>query len=258
MAVLRIDDSTRRPTPPAAAEAASGQWAALRSRALTTATRHSRSAITTPAPARASGTQLTAQAQQLATDLMLDPRQSGRIIGITSPLGGEGKSLLAALIALSLARASRKRTVLIEGTWQRPTLAALFDLPTGPGLAEWLRGERDEASIRHAVGERLEVIPAGNAGADELLLLERLQDIGIAALAGLDDFVVVDLPSVLPSSAGRLAANLVERKAIVARAGVTPLPAIVDTCDQLGHAAIQGIVLNQVERWIPHWLDRIL
>ncbi len=189
---------------------------------------------------------------------MLDSHHGGHILGITSPLGGEGKSLLAALIALSLARASRKRTVLIEGTWQRPTLAALFDLPAGPGLAEWLRGECDEASIRHAVGERLVVIPAGHADADELLLLERLQEVGIAALAGPDDFVVIDLPSALPSAAGRLAAKLVERIVVVARAGVTPLPAIVDTCDQLGRPAIQGIVLNQVERWIPRWLERIL
>jgi Mrp family chromosome partitioning ATPase len=225
---------------------------------LAKATRWPHAIITTAAPARASGTQLTVQAQQLATDLLLDPRQGGRILGITSPLGGEGKSLLAALIALSLARASRKRTVLIESTWQRPTLSALFDLPTGPGLAEWLRSECDEASIRHEVGERLVVIPAGNAGAEELLLLERLQDIGIAALAGPDDFVVVDLPSALPSAAGRLAANLVERIVVVARAGATPLPAIADTCDQLGHLAIQGVVLNQVERRIPHWLDRIL
>jgi Mrp family chromosome partitioning ATPase len=211
-----------------------------------------------PAPGHSTPAQLTTQGQQIASDLLLDPRQGGRILGVTSPLGGEGKTLLAAVIALTLARSSRKRTVLVEGTWQRPTLPVLFDLPAGPGLAEWLRGECDEANIRRAVGERLVVVPAGNAADGELLLLERLQGIGIVALAGPDDFVVVDLPSVLPGAAGRLATGLVERVVVVARAGVTPLPAIVDTCDQLRDLAIQGIVLNQVERWVPRWLDRIL
>lgn len=201
---------------------------------------------------------LTAQAQHLATELLLDPHADGRILGITSPFGGEGKSLLAAVIALSLARASHKRTVLIEGTWQRPALSALFDLPDGPGLADWLRGRCDESSILHTVGDRLVVIPAGNADGNELLLLNRLQSVGISALAGPDDYVIVDLPSVLSTSAARLATGLVERVIVVARAGVTPLPAIIDTCEQLRHVVLQGVVLNQVESAIPRWLQRIL
>lgn len=214
--------------------------------------------LTVPTPPPSDLAHLTEQAQQLAMDLLLDAGQGGRILGVTSPRGGEGKTLLAAVIALSLARASRKRTVLVEATWQRPTLPTLFDLPAGPGLAEWLRGECDEVSIRRMVSERLVVIPAGNAGDDELLLLESLQGIGIEALAGPDDFVIVDLPSVLTSSSGRLAAGLAERIVVVARAGVTPLPAIAETCGQLHDVAIQGIVLNQIEHWVPSWLERIL
>jgi Mrp family chromosome partitioning ATPase len=216
-----------------------------------------RGLMTVPTPPPSALAHLTAQAQQLAVDLFLYSREAGPL-GVTSPLGGEGKTLLAAVIALSLSRASRKRTVLVEANWQRPTLSALFDLPDGPGLAEWLRGGCDETSIRRTVSEQLVVIPAGNPGDDELLLVDQLRDIGIAALAGPHDFVVVDLPSVLRTGAGRLAARLVKRSVVVARAGVTPLPAVVDTCAQLGDLAIQGVVLNQIERWIPRWLERIV
>lgn len=214
--------------------------------------------FTAPTSARTAPARLTARAQQLAAELFLDPHAGGRVLGITSPLGGEGKSLMAAVLALSLARASDKRTVLIEATWQQPTISALFDLPTGPGLADWLRGHCGEASIRQEVGGRLVVIPAGSADGNELLLLERLQSVGLSALAGPDDFVIVDLPSVLSTSVARLATSLVERVIVVARAGVTPVPAIVDTCDQLKHVTIEGVVLNHVKSSIPRWLERIL
>lgn len=250
MAVLRIEGASARGTVARMVDFARAQQEPT--------LRRFRHLMTTPAPLQSASSNLTAQAQRLATELFLDSRQTSRILGITSPLGGEGKTLLSTALALSLARSTRKRTVLIEGTWQRPALPALFDLPSGPGLAEWLRGECDEASIRHAIGERLVVIPAGHGADDELLLLERLQSIGFSALAGPDDFVVVDLPCVLATGAGKLAAGLVERVLVVARASVTPLPAIVATCDHLHDHAVQGIVLNQVERWIPRWLERVL
>lgn len=253
MTLVRIADTNRPPMVSYASASTPPQTPATspaRSRA--------QGKIAAPMSARTAPSHLTRRAQQLAAELFMDPRAGGRILGITSPLGGEGKSLLASVIALSLARASDKRTVLVEATWQQPSLSALFDLPAGPGLADWLRGHCGEASIRQEVGGRLVVIPAGSADGNELLLLERLQSAGISALAGPDDFVIVDLPSVLSTSAARLATGLVERVIVVARAGVTPLPAIVDTCDQLRHVAIEGVVLNQVRPSIPRWLERIL
>lgn len=253
MALPRIVDTTVRPL------AVHANTPQMHYTSMSTATnRHVRTRAVALVTAQTVPASLTARAQHLAAELLLDPRAGGRILGITSPMGGEGKSLLAAAVALALSRASHKRTVLIEGTWQRPTLSTLFDLPTGPGLADWLHGLCDASSILYPVSDRLGVIPAGSDDGNELLLLERLQSVGISALAGPDDFVIVDLPSVLSTSAARLATSLVERVIVVARAGVTPVPAIVDTCDQLQHVALQGVVLNQVESSIPRWLQRIL
>jgi Mrp family chromosome partitioning ATPase len=200
------------------------------------------------------------QGQRLAAEIFLDPQRGGggRSLGLTSPLGGEGKSLLTTSIALSLSHASLRRTVLIECTWRLPSLHVLFDLPAAPGLAEWLRGECPKESAQRMVSETLTIIPAGEARDDELFLLDRLQSFGLGVLSGPDDFVLVELPSMLSTGTGRLATGLVDGLVVVAQAGVTPIAAIAQTCDMLGDQVVHGVVLNQVERWIPQWIDRIL
>src|SRR5262249_29463275 len=145
----------------------------------------------------------------------------------------EGKTLLATATALSLSQASRNPTVLIECNWQHPTLHDLFDLPPTPGIEEWLRGECDQESIRHIVSDTLVEIHAGVSRGDDLVLLERLRDRGLASLCGSDDFLVVDLPSVLSTASGRIAARLVDGLVVVAQAGVTPMPAIAETYETL-------------------------
>jgi capsular exopolysaccharide synthesis family protein len=63
-----------------------------------------------------------------------------RVVMITSALSGEGKTSLATHLAGSLARAGYK-TLLVDADLRRPAMDRLFDLPSGPGLSELLRGE---------------------------------------------------------------------------------------------------------------------
>jgi capsular exopolysaccharide synthesis family protein len=96
-----------------------------------------------------------------------------RVLMVTSAIEDEGKSTMAANLAVALARGGRS-VVLIDADLRRPQLHALFDLPARPGLIDLELGEAElddalreidilEASERGGRVGKLEVLPAGDA-----------------------------------------------------------------------------------------------
>lgn len=75
----------------------------------------------------------------LRTLLLRGAGEGPQVFMVTSAVGGEGKTTLAAQLASSLARAWRK-TVLIDGDLRKPAAHRRFDVPLEPGLSEVLRG----------------------------------------------------------------------------------------------------------------------
>jgi capsular exopolysaccharide synthesis family protein len=95
--------------------------------------------------------------------MLVHSAESGslRIVMITSAVSGEGKTSLATHLAGSLARAGYK-TLLVDADLRRPALDRLFDLPSGPGLSELLRGEIGiTAAVQASHVPDLWVMPAG-------------------------------------------------------------------------------------------------
>ena len=62
-------------------------------------------------------------------------------IMISSGLPREGKSFIAANLAVSLARNRHSRVLLIDGDLRRSTQHQILGSPSGPGLAEYLSGK---------------------------------------------------------------------------------------------------------------------
>lgn len=182
-----------------------------------------------------------------------------RSVGFTSAVDGEGKTLLALMTGTVLASQSGKPVTLLECNWDHPCVHERFGIPATPGLAEWLRHECSLVDIRHQVDQNLTVIPAGHAGRDAIALLEILRQRGIQqALGGADHLAIVDLPPVVTTSYGALAARLVESLILVVRAGTTPEAALVQAREDLGSLRMEGVLLNQMRTSIPRWLERIL
>jgi MinD-like ATPase involved in chromosome partitioning or flagellar assembly len=182
-----------------------------------------------------------------------------RSVGFTSTIGGEGKSLLASTTATALAHDSEQAVVLMECNWEHPTLHDYFGIPATPGLAEWLRGECGEGDIRSRAGHNLAVIPAGNGQRDAVRLAHRLRHHGLTdKLVTPHERVILDLPAIATTVYGSLAASLVETLIVVVRAGVTSENLIAETCTRLHGLPVHGLLLNQVESRIPHWLRQLL
>lgn len=198
------------------------------------------------------------QCRRLCLTFFSNGQATVKSLGFTSAIGGEGKSFLATVTARLLARDSLEPVTLVECNWDHPTLHEIFGIPATPGLAEWLNGTCDEQEIRYEAGENLTVIPAGDGSREAVKLLRRIQQHGLQKVFKQNELVVLDLPPVITTSYGSLAAGLVETVVIVVRSEVTPSRMLVETCAQLKDVPIHGVVLNQGNSHIPRWIRQIL
>jgi protein-tyrosine kinase len=198
------------------------------------------------------------QFRRLCLTLFANGQSSIRSLGFTSSIGGEGKSFLATVAAQLLANDSLESVTLIECNWEHPTLHQTFGIPTTPGLAEWLRGNCDDSEVRYGVEDNLTVIPAGDGSQDAIKLLKRIQQYGLRKIFRQNELLIVDLPPVITSSYGSLAASLVDTVVVVVRSEVTPSRMLTETLEQLKDAPMHGIILNQGNSRIPRWIRQIL
>ncbi len=203
---------------------------------------------------------LLEQCRQLCLSLFFREPHPVRSLGFTSALGGEGKSLLALVTAQVLAQDSIEPVTLIECNWEHPTLHEHFDIPATPGLAEWLRGTCQESEIRYQVNDNLTVIPAGDGMQDAAKLLKRIQQQGLAKMFGhTNGLFIVDLPPVITSGYGLLAASLAETVVVVVRSEAISTHMLAEVCTQLKeYSSLHGIILNQKNSHIPRWVQQLL
>ena len=170
-----------------------------------------------------------------------------RTVLITSPQKGEGKSVTAANLALTMAQELQRRVIIVEADLRKPSLQHLFGLPPGPGLAEYLSGAAELKDVmRFLPDHNLTVIHAGSAPTNPAELLgstamRRLLD----QLRTRYDRVLLDTPPVLPLADVAVLAPLVDGTLLVVRAGVTPKPAIENALRAFDSSRLLGVVLNE-------------
>ncbi len=116
-------------------------------------------------------------------------------LSVSSPGGGDGKSLVSSNLALAFAGAGY-RTLLIDGDVRRGSLHGTFDLPVTPGLIEYLsRDATVDAVVKGTSTENLFLIPRGKRAhrAQELLLSDELRLL-IETSQQKFDVIIVDSP----------------------------------------------------------------
>jgi Mrp family chromosome partitioning ATPase len=199
--------------------------------------------------------------RQLGNTLFWHKQIATHSLGFTSAIKGEGKTFLATMMARALAEDSTRSVLLVECSWDQPQFHHLFDCAAKPGLAELLRGECGVDEILHSVAHNLIIIPAGDGKNEMVKLLQLVCQRGIQNLFGAyysDDLFLLDLPAVLTSPYGVLAAELAETLCLIVRSGVTSEAMIAETYEQLKHLDLQGVILNEVESKIPRWIRQLL
>lgn len=169
-----------------------------------------------------------------------------RSIIITSPNKGDGKSLTAANLALTMAQEFQQRVLLLDADMRRPSAHSLFGISETPGLSDVLMGGAtlDEALV--SIPEhRLTVLPSGIIPTHpaELLGSAAMRRV-LDTLRSRFDRILVDMPPVAPLADVAIASPLMDGVLMIVRAGVTPKPAIERALSGLDMSKVLGLVLN--------------
>jgi polysaccharide biosynthesis transport protein len=170
-----------------------------------------------------------------------------RVIVITSAVGGEGKTLTASHLAVSLARAGRK-TLLVDADLRRPALLKLFNLQVQPGLSEVLRGEAElNAAFQEGPAPGLTILAAGISDDRAVQALSQpiLDDIIAKAKEGFE-FIIIDSTPVLPVADSTLLGQQADGVIFSVLQDVSRLPQVYAAYERLAALRIRilGAVVN--------------
>jgi capsular exopolysaccharide synthesis family protein len=176
---------------------------------------------------------------------------SPKVVLITSPLPGEGKTTLANNLAIALAK--HGKTCLVDADLRMPAVGVSFRLLPRFGLEHYLQGSATFDQVMSPSGEvkNLTIIPAvAPADYATYLLTGGPMRALMMRLRERFDFVVIDTPPILPYADGLAVSTLVDGVILVGRAGQTPRGAItrsMELLDVMKSAPILTVVLNAVD-----------
>jgi len=179
--------------------------------------------------------------------VLLEEGRARRVLLVTSPAKGDGKSITAANLALTMAQEFNRKVVLVDADLRRPTLHALLGIPQQPGLVDVLGGD---ASLQDALVElpdvHLAVVPAGQPPVQpaELLGSTGMRRL-LESLRSRFDRVIIDMPPVVPLADVGVLAPQCDGVLLVVRAGVTPKPLIERALGTFDPERLLGVVLNE-------------
>jgi capsular exopolysaccharide synthesis family protein len=179
-----------------------------------------------------------------------------KCLQITSSVINEGKTLVAANLAVTLAKHSGCKVLLVEGDLHRPALASRLGLPQLPGLNHWWTGQ-DESMARYVY--RLNEMPlwflsAGLACEQPSQVLQSARFVeAFAKLCGQFEWIVVDSTPMLPTADANLWSRLVDGMLLVVREGVTQVKSLKSGLAGLDNPKLVGVVLNEASEFNGHY-----
>jgi|RhiMethySRZTD1v2_1073278.scaffolds.fasta_scaffold23109_3 capsular exopolysaccharide family len=186
------------------------------------------------------------QYRRLAASLHHAQATNGtKVIMVTSAAVGEGKTLTSSNLALTLSESYQKRVLLVDADFRRPSVHAVFGVPSHNGLADGLMSDNQRVQVCQ-FSERLSVLPGGQPSSDPIAALtsERMRQLVDEARENFD-WVILDTPPVTLLTDASLVASITDGAVIVVKAGSTSCDLVERTVQALGRERIFGVVLNR-------------
>jgi capsular exopolysaccharide synthesis family protein len=165
---------------------------------------------------------------------------------ITSTIPQEGKSMVAANLACTLALKTQERILLLEGDLRRPALSQEFGLGRNPGLCECLQGARALAKCIYRIQDAgLWILPSGIADSNALELLQsaRLSAL-MNQLTAWFDWIIIDSPPVLPLADTSVWSRMADGILLVTRQGTTDKRQLKRGLEGIETKKLIGALLN--------------
>ncbi|MEM7474601.1 MAG: polysaccharide biosynthesis tyrosine autokinase [Planctomycetota bacterium] len=172
-----------------------------------------------------------------------------KVVQVTSPVPGDGKSTLSANLAVSMAQSGR-RVLLIDADFRRPRIAKIFGIDSNVGIASVIAGQAEvDDAIHQGPVANLSVMPGGKRPGNpaELLSSQRFADL-IDMLREKFDFIVIDTPPLLAVSDPGAVAGVVDGVVLTMRLRRNVKPLAMRAASILEGVGAQclGVVVNGV------------
>jgi len=175
---------------------------------------------------------------------------SKKRIMVTSAISGEGKSFIAANLAMTLAMTGKK-VALLDFDLNSPTIHRKFNIKQSTGIADYLQGKAAAADIiiQSNENENLSLLLTGELPLDpaELIMNGKAEEL-LNYLDGEFDYIVIDVPPVGPVSDAYILAPFCDATLFVVRHAYTPKVFVerIDENIKLNDLPNAAIVFNAV------------
>jgi capsular exopolysaccharide synthesis family protein len=172
-----------------------------------------------------------------------------KLLGITSSIAGEGKTLSCAQLGKSLASTGRKKVLLVDVDIRKADLTRGLGATRSPGLTDYLLGGVAFSGLVRTTEVRdLFFIAAGAevTSPADLLAGEKFKAF-LKEIRDRFDAILLDTPPVLPVSDTPTIREMTDGFIVIYRAGFTPYTMFRQTLEELGEKNVLGAVLNGIE-----------
>ena len=180
-------------------------------------------------------------------------------VAIMSPRPQEGRSTIAANMAIAMAHDRHRPVVLIDLDLREPSLHEALGVDNADGFLDMRPGDDVEEFLKDTDHENLRVLTAGLGALDPVQALNLgVLDQVLIDLAAQDVFVVVDCPQANAFTDVQIIAEKVSGVVTVVKLGSTKRSSLAEYYRKLDGANFLGVITNYKELWIPPWLYRFL
>jgi protein-tyrosine kinase len=193
------------------------------------------------------------QYRRLAASLHHAQAVSGiKVVMVTSAMVGEGKTLTASNVAMTLSESYKKEVLLVDADFRRPSVHAVFGIPPYPGLSESLTAEQNQKIRVRLVSSALGVLTGGRPTSDPIAALtsERMRQL-VQEARNTFDWVILDTPPVALLTDASLVSSMTDGALIVVKAGETPWDLVERAVQAVGRERTLGVVLNRASGQLP-------
>ena len=173
------------------------------------------------------------------------------VLAVTSPGTGEGKTLTALNLAVSLAMEVNYTVLLVDANLRHPSLHTHLGIPGEPGLSDYLLDDTPitELLVQPKGIDHLTVLPAGRAlhkNSAEMLNSPKMSQLVEEMKNRYPSRIVVfDLPPVLSAADAMAFAPYVDATLLVIEEGKTKRKELQHALDLLASTNVLGTVLNK-------------
>jgi Mrp family chromosome partitioning ATPase len=182
------------------------------------------------------------------------------VVAVTSPYRGEGRSSVAAGLAVGLSRETEGRVLLADLDVARPSLAGRFGVHPEPGVVDHLEDSAALRVIGGGPGRRLWLLPAGSRPRGGMSRFVHL-----LSVSGFFDscrlafsWTVLDLPPLLDNPEAAMLVRHADACILVGRYRSTALNAVSRAAELVPMDCPTGFVLTEDISRVPGWIARLL